>query len=501
VGETSGGLQRHFGLLHATALNITMVVGVGIFVTIPFMLPMLPGPYALLAWVVAGLLVLVDGLIWSELGAALPGSGGSYHYLLEAFGRQRWGRLTAFLFIWQFILSGPLELATGFIAMDTFAQALSPDLRAFNGPRTWSLVLWQEQDLTASMSPVRLGCIAIGVCLIVLLYRRITGLGRLTVTFWLGVLGALAWICVEGWLHFDPAKAFDFSGAAAEWPTDFASNLGGAMLLAMFSYLGYYNICYIGDEVREPGKTIPRAIVLSSGLIIVLFIGTHLALMGTVSWHDVPTDPEKLKEFSLAAEFMRQIHGEWAVQLITILILWSSVGSTFAGLLGYSRIPYGASVNGHFFRAFGRIHPRHRIPHVSLLLVGGLTLLWSFLDLGNVIRALFTTRILSQFVAQTAAVVLIRRTQPYRALPFRLWLYPLPCGLALMGWLYLFVSTGPLFMALGGLTVMAGLVAFFFWARMTESWPFASSGTTDTATTSPPKPEPRGDGAITRDLP
>ncbi len=478
MGDTDGhGLQRHFGLLQATALNVTMVVGAGIFATIPLMLGLLPGPYAVLAWVAAGALVLVDSLIWCELGAALPGSGGTYLFLLEGFGRQRWGRLMAFLFIWQFLLSGPLELASGFIAMDTFSQALSPEFRAWNHSLTWSLVLWPEQDLTLSVSPVRLGCISLGAFLLFLLYRRITSLGRLTVTFWLGVLGALAWIAGEGWPRFDPARAFDFSAQAATWPNHFGSSLGEAMLLAMYSYLGYYNICYIGDEVRNPGKTIPRAILLSALLIITLFVGTHLALMGTVSWHDVPApDSETFGQFSLAAHFMGQIHGQTslAVPLITLLLIWSCIGSAFAGMLGYSRIPFGAALEGHFFRVFGRVHPKHRIPHVALLLVGGLTLLMSFLDLGNVIKALFTTRILSQFIAQIGAVVLLRRTQPARKSPFRMWLYPLPCGLALIGWLFLFWSAGTLFMLLGALTVLTGLVAFLLWARATSSWPFGT---------------------------
>src|SRR5260370_36933360 len=98
----SGGLQRHFGLLHATALNVTMIVGAGVFITIPLMLKALPGPYALLGWLAAGALILIDGMVWSELGATLPGSGGSYLYLLECYGRQRWGRLIAFLFLWEF---------------------------------------------------------------------------------------------------------------------------------------------------------------------------------------------------------------------------------------------------------------------------------------------------------------------------------------------------------------------------------------------------------------
>lgn len=279
----AGGLQRHFGLLQATALNVTMIVGAGVFITIPLMLDKLPGPYALLGWVAAGLLILLDSLVWSELGAALPGSGGSYVYLLECYGRERWGRLMAFLFIWQFLLSGPLEIASGLIAMDAFSQSLSPAFHDYNQAHTWKIDLWREQELDLTASPARLGCVAVGLVIIALLYRRVTTLGRLTVVMWLGVLAAIAWICVEGALHFDPGRALDFDGAP---PDRFAAGLGGAMILALYSYLGYYNICYVGEEVRNPGRTIPRAILLSAALVCVLFVALHLAMLGSVPWRE-----------------------------------------------------------------------------------------------------------------------------------------------------------------------------------------------------------------------
>src|SRR5436309_960247 len=209
MDEQRDGLHRHFGLLQATALNVSMIVGAGVFITIPYMLGKLPGPYALLGWLVAGALILADSLVWSELGAALPGSGGSYLYLLECYGRERWGRLMAFLFIWQFLLSGPLEVASGLIAMDTFSQSLSPDRQAFNTRRTWAVPLWPAQELALTFSPARLGCLALGALILFLLYRSVTSLGRLTVLFWAGVLVIIGWILVEGWLRFDPARAFD----------------------------------------------------------------------------------------------------------------------------------------------------------------------------------------------------------------------------------------------------------------------------------------------------
>src|SRR5947208_3441858 len=241
----SAGLQRHFGLLQATALNVTMIVGAGVFITIPLMLKELPGPYALLGWVVAGALMLVDGMIWSELGATLPGSGGSYLYLLECYGRQRWGRLMAFLFIWQFLISGPLEIASGLIAMAQFSNGLSPQFEEFNQDHTYQLAPWEGLELPLFFDPSRVLAILLGVLMLFLLYRRITILGRLTMTFWIGVLAAIAWILAEGLLHFDADKAFDFSGRASSPPEEFAVRLGSVMTLAIYSYLGYYNVCYI----------------------------------------------------------------------------------------------------------------------------------------------------------------------------------------------------------------------------------------------------------------
>jgi amino acid transporter len=465
-----GSLQRQFGLLQATALNVTMIVGAGVFITIPPMLKQLPGPYALLGWLAAGVLILLDSLVWSELGAMLPGSGGSYLYLLECYGRERWGRLMAFLFIWQFLLSGPLELASGLIAMDSFSQSLSPAFQEYNRAHTLNLVRWKgavpDDVMDLTVSPARLGCLVIGVIILVLLYRRVTVLGRLTVLLWLGVLGAIAWICIEGFLHFDAARAFDFD---AKRPDNIGLALGETMILALYSYLGYYNICYIGEEVRDPGRTIPRAIVLSAVLVCVLFIAVHLAMLGTVPWDEaLPRENQR----SLPAEFMSRIHGRWAVQLITVLLMGSCFGSVFAGLLGYSRIPYGAARAGHFFEAVAHVHPRHLIPHVSLLLVGGLTLLWSFFDLELVIKALITTRILVQFVAQIVGLFLLRRAHPEWVRPFRIWCAPLPCGLALAGWLYVFVASGWKFVVPSLLTMLAGVATFLLWSRHVRSWPF-----------------------------
>ncbi len=469
VGDAPGGLRRHFGLVQATALNVTLVVGAGVFATIPLMLDHLHGPYALLGWLGAGALILVDGLVWSELGAALPGSGGSYLYLLECYGPKRWGRLMAFLFIWQFLLSGPLEIASGLIAMAQFSTQLSPDFEKLDAEYTQSLQLGtlEGDPLKASIGPSRLIGLAAGVLIVVLLYRRVTTLGRLTVAFWLAVLGVIAWILIEGGLRFDPGRAFARPDTAVAPDESFFKALGATMVLAMYSYLGYYNVCYIGDEVRNPGRTIPWAIILSALLVVAMFVGLHLAMLGVVPWQEVDKN-----EPNLAARFMRQIHGDGAAGLVTVLLMVSCFGSAFAGLLGYSRIPFGAARQGHFFAALGKIHPVQNIPHVSLLAVGSLILLWSFFDLGNVINALIVTRILEQFVAQAIGVMVLRRTRPDLPRPFRMWLYPLPCLLALIGWLYMYAAAPPFFILLGLSTLLAGIVAFLAWSAWLGAWPF-----------------------------
>jgi amino acid transporter len=469
----SGELRRHFDVWQATALNVAMIVGAGVFITIPFMLKELPGPAALLGWLVAGALILVDGLIWSELGAALPGSGGSYSYLLECYGSSTWGRLMAFLFIWLFLLSGPLELASGLIAVDVFSQSLSPAWKEFNEAHTQSIPLWKAQELTLTLSPARAACVGLGVFIVALLWNRVTLLGRLTLALCLVVLALVTWIAVEGWLHFNPRIAFDYPGPA-ESSQSTAIGLGAAMSLALYSYLGYYTICYVGDEVRDPGRTIPRAVLISAALVVILFAVVHLAMMGTVSWRLVPTDEKLLGSYSLPAEFMRKVRGERAVVLVSACLIASCFAAAFAGLLGYSRIPYGAARAGHFFAAVGAVHPRHNIPHISLLLVGAMMLFWSFFDLDVVIKALIATRILGQFVAQILGVMLLRRTRPDLPRPFRIWLYPLPCLLALVGWMYVYCTSAPIFIMLGLGTLAAGVLVFLAWSYKEHTWPFAA---------------------------
>lgn len=463
-------LEPGLGFWQATAINITQIVGAGVFATIPLILGILPGPYALLAWLVAGILILADSMIWGELGAALPSAGGSYHFLLECYGRSRWGRLMAFLFVWQILISGPLEVGSGLIAAAQFSTALDHDFETFDKvhSRHAEFQITDDQIIKASIGPSRIAGFAMGVLIVFLLYRRINSLGRLSVIFFLGVLAVIGWVLVEGALHFDAQRAFDLTLAPGERPEHMGLVLGMGMGLAIYSYFGYYNVCYLGSEVKRPARTIPRSILVSSLAVVVLFALLHLAIVGVVPWRDAIASKD-----NLTADFMMRVHGPWAATAVTVLLIGSCFASSFSGALGYSRVPYAAAREGHFFHWFAKVHPVHRIPHRSLMLIGCLVLFWSFFSLETIITALLVTRILEQFVAQIFAVILLRNMQPHRPRPWRMWLYPLPCIVAMAGWLFVYASTGRLFIVIGAVTLLAGAVVFLLWSKHQKTWPFA----------------------------
>lgn len=451
--STQSGLVRRFGLLQATALNMSNMIGIGPFITIPLLMTALGGPQALVGWLFALIIVIADGLVWSELGAAMPGSGGSYRYLREGFGRERWGRLVAFLFIWQFILSGPLEIASGYIGFSQYLQYVWPDLTA--GDRIMVAMV-------------------VGVLNIALLYRQIESIGTLTVSLWIGTLLTTFAVIATGLFNFDPAVAFDLPPNAFAFSTGFLLGLGAASRVGIYDYLGYYNICYIGDEVKNPGKVIPQSILISVMAVAVIYIGINLSIIGVVPWREfVPAGDHPQSNFVVSI-FMERIYGTRMATLFTALVLWTAFGSVFALLLGYSRIPYAAALDGTFFKVFAKVHPTKKFPHISLLMIGIISIVCSTLSLGMVIDALITTRILIQFIGQIVALSLLRKNAPNMPRPFRVWLYPIPNIIALFGWIFLFATSDPIVIAFGLGTLLLGIAIFFIWSWRTQRWPFAA---------------------------
>ncbi len=451
---SSPPMVRRFGLLHATALNMTNMIGIGPFITIPLLMSALGGPQAMLGWAVALIVVLCDGMVWSELGAAMPGSGGSFGYLRHGYGAATVGRLMGFLFVWQFILSGPLEIASGYIG---FSQYLG--------------YIWKGITATQTVLVITV----IGVVNIALLYRRIRSIALITLTLWIGTILTCLVVIVTGAIHFDPGVAFDFPPGAFNFSIGFFLGLGAASRIGVYDYLGYYDVCYIGDEVQNPGRVIPRSILLSTALVALIYVAINFSIIGVVPWREfVPAASHPQSNFVVSI-FMERIFGTRVATVFTAMILWTAFGSVFALLLGYSRVPYAAAKDGYFFRVFARLHPSQGFPYVSLVVLGVLSILAGMVSLGTVIDALITMRILVQFIGQIGAVTLLRRRAPDLPRPYRMWLYPLPSLVAFLGWIFIFATTPPLVMAFGLGALLLGLLCFGAWSWKGRTWPFAAA--------------------------
>ncbi len=449
VPTSQAPLERHLGLLQATALNIANMVGIGPFITIPLFLGTMNGPQAMIAWVVAAVLVLCDGLVWSELGAALPGSGGTYHFLREIFQPYRWGRMVPFLFIWQFLISGPLEMASGYIGMLDYVKYALPNLEP-------ALLRW---GVPGGMSALA-ACCALLVTL--LLCRRIQLLGWIGVAFCAGTIVTVLIVIGAGVTHFD-RSLLQFPEGAFQPSVAFMTGLGAAMRIAVYDYLGYYNICHLGDEVRDPGRTIPRAVILSVVAIAAIYLTMNLSIIAVVPWQ------EAMHSQNVAALFMERLFGRGVATVFTGLIVWTALACMFAITLGYSRIPYAAARSGDFFGIFALVHPRGNYPLISLLAVGGMTAVFCFISLQKVIEAAVTVRILVQFIGQIVALHILRRKRPEVPLPFRMWLYPIPSVLALAGWIFLWGTSG-LELILAGLAVLvSGVAVFAIWRSFVKA--------------------------------
>lgn len=447
-------LVRGLGLPQAIALNVSNMVGIGPFITIPGFIAAMNGPQALIAWVIAAVLVVCDGLVWSELGAALPGSGGTYHFLREIFGRSSsgWGRLLPFLFIWQFLISGTMEIASGYIGAVPYLEFVWPQL---------------SQTLADFHVPGGTSTLAACCCLSVtwLLSRRIDVVGWLGLVLCAGTFLTVAVVIVSGLTHFD-ASLLRFPPDAFRIDQRWVNGLGAAMLIAIYDYLGYYNICHLGEEVREPGRTIPRAVIISVVLVAAIYLTMNLSIIAVVPWQ------EAMRSEQIAALFMQTLYGRDVAVVFTCLILWTVVACVFAITLGYSRIPYAAARNGDFFPAFATLHATKRYPAVSLWTLGGLTAVFCYLPLDTVINAAVTVRILVQFGAQIVGLHVLRVTRPDVRLPFRMWLYPLPSLVALSGWLFVLGTRSDMLLAVAGVTI-SGVVVFFFFLWRPHSEPHA----------------------------
>jgi amino acid transporter len=413
-------LDRAIGLLPATATNIIGMVGVGPFLVIPFMITTMNGPHILYAWIAGAVLALCDGLVYAHLGAALPGSGGPYLYVREAYKPLGLGEVMSFVFICHVILVAPLSIASGGVGFADY-------LRFY-----WT-------DMTPLQHNLVAGALCAGVT--AMLWRHIEDVGKLAVVLLGVVFVTIGWVILAGLFRFSPVQAFDFPPQAYQFDRDMLARLGATSILAMYAYGGYNQVCNIGEEIEDPAKTMPRSIVLSIVVVAALYMLMTIVILGMVPWQEAK-DTRTIASVFIARTFLDPQQGQLAALVMTVLIQFVAAASLYALILGYSRVPFTAARDGHFFPVFARVHPTKHFPHVSLLVVGLGSIPFCFFTLGDLANWIVQVQVLLSFVWQCAAVILLRERRKDIPQPFQMWLYPLPALLALVLWLYVFLS-GP----------------------------------------------------------
>lgn len=419
------------------------MVGIGPFVTLPMIVSLMHGPAGVLAWLLGALLAYMDGMVWAELGATWPEAGGSYVFLGKLYEGKKIGKLMPFLFIWQTTIQAPLVIASGAIGFAKYFSFLVP--------------LGDIEKKMVSGSLVLL--------LVALLYRRINSIGKISVVLWVITGGTFLWLIFSGIGHFNAGQAFAVDLSTFDSSTLLYAALGKASLNAVYSYLGYYNVCHLGGEIKDPQRNIPKSILISITGIALLYLAMQTMVLGVLPWQQVA-----VSDFVVSQYFEHIYSSHLVGQIATLLILVIAASALFAGILGYSRIPYAAALKGDFFSVFSRVHPRLHFPHVSLLVIGGVGFLFSLLfRLGEVITAILMMRMLVQFVSQALGLIAWRYQQPSASRPFRMPLFPLPAILSICIWLFIFFNNEVKYQLFAVSIILSGTVAYFIRERIIRS--------------------------------
>jgi fructoselysine transporter len=433
MSETVSKLERGLSLTQASAINMIDMVGIGPFITLPLIVGVMHGPQCIFAWILGAILAFLDGSVWAELGAKWPEAGGSYVFLQKIYNN-RFGKMMSFLLVWQTLIQAPLVVASAAIGFSKYFQYL------------------------VTLTPIEQKALSGGLVILVtiLLYRNIKSIGKISVLLWIITGGTFLWLIGSGFMNFHPQWAFSYSKTAFDLTPLFFVGLGQASVKTVYSYLGYYNVCHLGGEIKKPEINIPRSIFISVAGIAVLYLGMQIMVLGVLPWKEVAASP-----FVISTYFQR-LYNPFVGQIATLLVLIIAASSLFAVMLGYSRIPYAAAVDGNFFKIFAKVHPIKNFPYVSLLFMGGLGFIFSLLfKLTDVITAILTMRIMVQFVGQSVGVLYWHWLKPNEDRPYRMKLFPLPAVVGIIIWLFiLFTSPWPFIAGAAGI-IAAGILIYF----------------------------------------
>ncbi len=441
---TENNLPRRISLMQATAINMIDMVGIGPFVVLGIVANTMGGPWFLYAWILGALLAFADATIWSELGAVFPKAGGSYNFLKEGYG-PRWGKLMSFLFVWQTMIQAPLVIASAAIGFSLYAGYIFP--------------------FTAIEHKLISG--AVVILIVLLLYRKIETIGKISVFLWIGVLLTMSCVIGGGLLHGNFLAPIKHINDGLTFNMVFVTALSAASVKTIYSFLGYYNICHLGGEIKNPQKNIPRSMYISIAGITIFYLLMNISVASVL-----PQNILQSSSFAVS-DFMETLAGRGAATIITILILWVAFASVFSATLGYSRIPYAAAEDGAFFKVFAKLHPTKNFPYISLLALGAVAFIFSLLfRISDVIDAIIAMRILVQFVGQGVGLLLLSKRKGRNFFTWKMPFFPIPAIIAMIIWLAIFYATGWKMM-LGGLAVIfCGIIAYLIKSKVNAEWPF-----------------------------
>ena len=432
-------VDRKINLLQATSINMIDMVGIGPFVVMPFVVAQFNNGLFIWAWIFGAFTAFMDAMIWSELGTKYPLAGGTYNFHRIAFG-EKGGKLMSFLYVWQTSIQAPLVVASAAIGFAQYLTYIVP------------LDFWQQKIVSGGLV----------ILVFLLLYRKIETIGKISVLMGSIVVLTIIWIIVSGFIgQQQPVKILPTENESF-FTLAFWAAIGQASVKTVYAYLGYYNVCHLGGEIKNPGKNIPRSIFISIIGISTLYLLMNISVMGVIPWQVVKSDDKYL-----VSTFMQLIYGHQAGIVVTVLILCIAFSSLFAVVLGYSRVPYAAAVDGNFFKPFARLHPTKNFPYVSLIVLCALGFIFSlFMRLGEVISSILAMRIIVQFIGQGVGVSLLRKKFGKEGLPFKMWLFPLPVIISIAIWIFLFISTR-WFALWGSLIAMVGVFVYFIKNKVT----------------------------------
>lgn len=459
-----------FSCFQASAMNTLNMFGTGPFITIPFVIASTDpaGPQALVGYALTAFACIMDATIWAELASIWPRSGGSYLYLLHLYGSETWGRLVAFLYIWQFLISSPMEIASGFVAMGQYFAYISRN--------------------TSYLHHALIAAVFCSISVLIL-YRGVKEAGRVTNMLWIVTAVAVALTIAIGTTDFQASNLALPPHAFGKTTGSFMMSLGTACRFGLYDFTGYYDACQMAGEVVDPRKSIPRATVITCIIVAVIYFLVYLSVMGYLPW-DGPDGFVNLVQGDsneacfIMSLFTEKACGVWCGRAFTLVVMLTIFGANFAMMCGCAYLPYAAALEGHFFSQLQHRHPtRPDVADYSLLLIGGISFCFCFVPLEALVEAMMTLMLIVQFLGNSVGLLLfhyVRKERQRRRIPWRVPLFPLPCILQIVCFGFILTTTPSYFargerptLELAILFLCIGIASYFAWSRQRRIWPFA----------------------------